>query len=279
MTAHPVISIIIIAYNCRRCGRRVLVKTMPTNRERIEYAGQLAFQWVAYRTRPVRHLWHRRRLIKDFPFFACYEAQKRDCLNELCEEYDHYVTTVSSEGMSISLDMACLLHFLCWQCRPEVIFDFGSGFSSFVFRRYQRQAEPGCEVYSVDTDSRWLELTRQHLLAHGLSTDHLCLLPDFMSMQGEVAADLVLIDLGGTDNRLKALEALVKPTGRRTLVVLDDMQRPELRQAIDRLRPGMFSCYPLETYTRDRIGRYAWMLSLLGTLIDARSSRQGLAAR
>ena len=58
---------------------------------------------------------------------------------------------------------------ICFQQRPRIILDLGSGFSSAVFRLYMAQQNVQTTVYSVDDDPLWLNKTRDSLKANNLS--------------------------------------------------------------------------------------------------------------
>ena len=177
-------------------------------------------------------------------------------------KYQYYVQNVSDEGYAVSLPLACVLDFICYNHQPNSILDLGSGFSSFIFYSYKEQANPGARVCSVDTDPAWLVKTRDFLDLQELSSDGLCMYSDFLDGQhGEF--DLIVVDLGGgPQSRVSSILRFGRYVGMRTVIILDDMNRARLRKAARRLASEeQMDIYSLLGYTLDSRGRYAWLLS------------------
>jgi hypothetical protein len=86
----------------------------------------------------------------------------------LAAPYQEYVETVSNPAMALSPHTAALLYALCTLLVPKRALDLGSGFSSFVLRRYARDTAGSCIVHSVDDDAQWMDQTRAFLSAHEL---------------------------------------------------------------------------------------------------------------
>ena len=150
---------------------------------------------------------------------------------ELKATYREYTRQISSDGMAISYELACFLWSLCEATEPQRILDLGSGFSSFVFRRYQKAARMSTEVWSVDENAVWLEKTRDFLGAHGLSYDNLYTWDDFSKLRPGTF-DLISHDLGLMEDRPEIFEdtlAWREPAG---LIVIDDIHKPQYRKGI-----------------------------------------------
>ena len=77
-------------------------------------------------------------------------------MDRLADAYHRYVTTVSHPHHAASLEAAALIWWHCDRTQPESVCDLGSGFSSYVLRRYAAEAERPVVVHSVDTDPEWL---------------------------------------------------------------------------------------------------------------------------
>ena len=58
-------------------------------------------------------------------------------------------STVSSKGMALSLETAALVLLLCEIKQPKTIVDLGSGFSSYVLRKWAQGAKHDVVVWSV----------------------------------------------------------------------------------------------------------------------------------
>lgn len=165
---------------------------------------------------------------------------------ELAEFYDFYTTYVSMAQMAISLETAAYIGVLARTAGSAV--DFGSGFTSYVLRRY-------CDdVWSVDDSDEWLENTRVYLNGRDVTTDQLVLIDDYPSAQH----DLVVYDYAGGETR-DALYGFafsqIAPGG---TIVLDDMQwdshAENAESAATEAGMELFSC---KSWTLDRFGRFA----------------------
>lgn len=198
-----------------------------------------------------------RRAVARFPALAGLPDAIFESWKDFAEPYREYVTDVSAPVWAVSPQTAALIHALCILLKPRTVLDLGSGFSSFVFRRYSRVASDPCTVHSVDDDPRWLERTREYLTTHNLPTDGIFLWPAF---QARVAAhyDLVLHDMGRMTVRLETLPRVLDFIAPDGLLVLDDLHKPEYASAaIEHCRRAGFEICALRTTTLDLIGRYA----------------------
>ena len=180
---------------------------------------------------------------------------------ELKAHYREYTNRVSSDSMAISYELACLLWTLCEATEPRRILDMGSGFSSFVFRRYQLTAGLRPEVWSVDEDGSWLDKTGDYLGSHGLSNDNLYTWDEFRKMEPG-SFDLISHDLGYMEDRPQVFEGLLglrQPDG---LIVIDDIQKPQYREGIaEKLRQhDSVEGFYLRRLTLDKHLRYAMLV-------------------
>jgi predicted O-methyltransferase YrrM len=152
---------------------------------------------------------------------------------------------------------------MCEQVRPRTILDLGSGFSSYVFRRYAHGVEQGEQpvVYSVDESGRWLEKTHAFLRRHELDDPNLSTWSEFQATNPP-PFDLVLYDLATLEVRVKLLPAVLnfcRPGG---LIVIDDIHVPGYRRAIRRsLDRSAARNFSLRAFTRKRL-RYAYLAAL-----------------
>jgi predicted O-methyltransferase YrrM len=189
------------------------------------------------------------------PFFR-EEPRLRALLQD---PYRNYVRTVSDQGMTISLQLACLLYFLSERLEPRVILDLGSGFSSYVFRHYAR-SRPGTTVYSVDDHDYWLSQTSLHLRQNGLSDRDLLTWRD-LSCQ-PLTADLILHDLGSSDTRCRMMLELARFMNPATTVILDDVHKRPIREAAKALvRTQGLRVVDLTPLAYDDFGRFPWLIS------------------
>jgi predicted O-methyltransferase YrrM len=184
---------------------------------------------------------------------------------DLRPTYLEYVSTVSQWEWAISLEAAAALMACCRLLRPTAMLDTGSGYSSYVLRRYADEV-PQAHVTSVDHDPMWLGKTREYLASHGLPGSDTLTWDEFHGL-GPREFDLVLHDLGSEEDRVRTLDYVlgsVRPGG---VVLLDDAQMtiygPYARR---RLAAKSFRCYSLRALTREhRYSRYT-MLGWLAPL-------------
>lgn len=198
---------------------------------------------------------------KTFPNFKALLNSSCISYEDIRTSYEQYVSRISTDDSAISLELAIFLIVLCNATKPQRILDLGSGFSSFVFRRYQLSADPKPEVWSVDDCPHWLNRTRSFLYEHNLNAHKLLSWDSFQSKTVN-NYDLILHDLGTMDLRLETLEevlGMVCPCG---LVILDDFHKPKYKQRLDdMISQFKFEIYNLGAFTMDKYGRYSALLT------------------
>jgi hypothetical protein len=198
---------------------------------------------------------HRTRALHRFPELA--PATLDPCRAELEAAHRIYARDVSTPEYTISLGLAAFLLALCRSRRPERILDLGSGFSSYVFRVHQAQADPRPEVLSADDDDAWRASTRSYLAAHDLPAEGL-LRPDEVRWE-DARFDLVLHDLNSINSAERAalLAAVAGIATRGGLVVLDDLDGYPYRRRVraEAARRGL-RLLSLRSFLRDGIGRH-----------------------
>lgn len=174
--------------------------------------------------------------------------------------YAEYVTTVSTGGMAVSLELATFLHVLCRLVKPKRLLDTGSGFSSFVFRVFQKETPKDVEVWSVDDSSAWLDTTREFLAHKNLPTENLVTWESFVRSEPD-AFDLVLHDLGSTALRKQSLSSVMSLASPYGYVVIDDWHKRQLRSSARRtLKARGVPHFSLKRLTEDQFGRYSLLV-------------------
>lgn len=144
-----------------------------------------------------------------------------DLQQELAAEHAEYVASVSTASMAASLETATLLWRLCDAVKPTRLLDTGSGFSSFVLRRWAGEQEYAA-VWSVDDDAQWLERTRAFLASRKL-TDRGLMTWEAFAAQDNGPFDLVFHDMGTMATRIHSLPAVLRRVTPDTgVIVLDD---------------------------------------------------------
>ncbi|NQT91082.1 MAG: hypothetical protein HQ558_07500 [Candidatus Omnitrophica bacterium] len=174
--------------------------------------------------------------------------------------YQDYITSISTPESAISLECACLVMFLARTLKPKVILDMGSGFSSYIFRLYQKEAG-SCEVCSVDDSAHWLENTKAYISKHGLSIEGLYEWGDFNRKYQSMRADLILFDFSTPSTRLAALPMLIRYCHKDTLICADDVHKTSIREGLENfIRLHGLHYMDTASIAKDSYGRYQRIL-------------------
>lgn len=174
--------------------------------------------------------------------------------------YSQYLSSVSTDEMAISLELAAVLDLCCDATHPQRILDLGSGYSSFLFRSRTTRGEPTPYILSVDDSSVWLDKTRRFLAEQGLPTDELCTW-DELTHRNVPPFDLILHDLGSIELRTTTLRRVLSLGGPECLFFLDDVHVPSYHlYARALLRETGHAGGSLRRFTRDRFGRYSLLV-------------------
>jgi predicted O-methyltransferase YrrM len=193
---------------------------------------------------------------------ADLERRAREATAPLRQAHVAYVEVVSAPDWAISLELAAVLDALCRTLQPKRVADLGSGFSSYVLRRYAVDASR--EAVSVDSDAAWLNRTREFLERSRLPIEGLVEWRDFVAGR-EAPFDLVLDDLGSVEGRIDTIPfvlELVRPSG---FVIFDDCHRANLRSALEgECRARRNPVFSLRRATLDGFGRYAYLVQRRG---------------
>ena len=181
---------------------------------------------------------------------------------QLLPAWSDYVAEVSTVDWAVSLETASYLLWLIRRLKPTSLLDTGSGFSSYVFRRYQREEqESRVAVVSVDDSPEWLEATRTFLKNHQLSTDGVMSVVEFERLT-DASFDFVFHDIASKELRVAMLPALLATARPEAPIVVDDGQSQQVREGVrDAVRGTDRRYYSLRLYTLDEIERFALLLS------------------
>ena len=211
--------------------------------------------------RPFEKIDENYQLRREYPFLQSYVFPDVATRTGLGDKYQQYTTSVSRSRSAMSVELACLLTYMCENLNPKTILDTGSGFSSYMFRRYRESSGRECKIYSVDDNPEWLEKTRIFLEGEGLSADGLMTWDEFLKSPPAVF-DLVSHDIGPVAGRAQALPKLLQMIGREGVVLVDDMHKDHFRKPIENiLRNYRVRTYDMSRYSLDEYGRYAWMIA------------------
>lgn len=172
---------------------------------------------------------------------------------EIRTAYERYVSTVSVAEAAISWELSTWLWRFVLEHRPVRILDTGSGWSSALFRFYQKY-HPTAHVTSVDDNPHWQAATVKFLEECGLRTDDVLLWNSFCPPVQHY--DLALHDLGSMSLRVASFDTILSSIRRGGFLIVDDMHFPELN-FVNSVRG--FTSLP---ETKDRWGRFAGLINV-----------------
>ena len=199
-------------------------------------------------------------------WFTRFENALPEAAASLRDAHASYTTSISTPDMAVSLEVAAMLFAFCETTRPRRLIDLGSGFSSYVLRRYQKGcgADERPFVKSVDDAAEWLEQTRRFLRGHDLSEEKVIAL-DELGENDAGTYDLVFHDVGRMPTRKawlpRALDLARHGSG---VVFLDDCHKPDYRSVCrDELRSRPCRVYNLRAICRDEFDRFDLLVTNL----------------
>jgi predicted O-methyltransferase YrrM len=174
----------------------------------------------------------------------------------LAAEHARYCKDISSEKMAADLGFSTFLQLWCLAHKPKRVVDLGSGFTSYVLRRYAKAAG-GCEVWSVDDDAAWLGRTRDYLVEMKQDTARLMVWGEFIKAAPH-DFDLVVHDAGSMQFRADNLGPALDLARSGGLVLLDDVHRFEYRATALELLASRGYKFLSVRALRDGYGRYPY---------------------
>lgn len=192
------------------------------------------------------------------PIGATYE-EWRELRLALDPAYERYVADVSTRRYAASLELSAVVWHLCRVLRPAAVLELGSGFTSYVLRRYAAESAEYVDVVSLDHDPVWLEKTAGFLEAERLPSTGLASYERLSELARSRRFDLIVNDLHGPlrDEATTRTVPLLADGG---AFVLDDADRAHHRRSLFRAgaRRGL-SFYDLRPWTNDLYWRWAIM--------------------
>jgi predicted O-methyltransferase YrrM len=161
-------------------------------------------------------------------------------------------------GWTLAEDSLRVLVSLVCQLQPRHVVEFGAGLSTVVLERACARLPGPCRITSIDHDPKFKEVAKLASASAGRSDGvRFCMAPlvarscfgqyvplyffERSGMASRRQADLMLIDgppavLGGREGVLYQAMGLARPG---TVILLDDADRPEERNALDRWQSNL----------------------------------------
>jgi len=200
-------------------------------------------------------------LRKRIPALQDYESLAAPIAAEITPHHGAYTTHVSNDVHAASVEIAVFLQLFCQLHKPTRMADLGSGFSSFILRRYAKGADPQPTVYSVDNHEGWLGKTREYLSRHNLSADNVMLWENFIAQAEPGSFDLVFHDMGFMDFREETLEPVLSLTRPGGHIILDDVHKPAYRRFTHKMLDDKgLEWLSLKRITVDNRARYSYLV-------------------
>jgi predicted O-methyltransferase YrrM len=204
----------------------------------------------------------KKRLLNEFPGFDNFHARHKAPFTEMIlPHYRDYVSTISSEIMAASFELSVFLLTFSKFTGPAKILDFGSGFTSFIFRFYAGNlAENKPEIWTVDDSPEWLNKTGSFLKNHSVDPDNLFSLEEVRDLEKN-SFDLILYDFGAFDTRMSTLEFALNLLSEKGNIITDDMHAADYALFVKKtaLQKKMDS-YSLHYFTIDKMNRFSFLL-------------------
>jgi predicted O-methyltransferase YrrM len=181
---------------------------------------------------------------------------------EIEREYDQYTQKVSNQTSAVSVQASKLIWFLLQQIKPQQAMDTGSGFSSFLLRKWAKTTADKPVVFSVDDNEFWLAKTSEFLTNHQLDTDNLLTYKQFASLQVENKFDFIFHDLGAARHlRIASFPAVVKACKPGGFILVDDIHKEPVEEIVmTYLKSGTLTIQDTTSITLDNFNRYAWLV-------------------
>jgi hypothetical protein len=188
-----------------------------------------------------------------------YETRKGVYERKILPSYKEYISKVSSEIMAISLELSVFCILICDMIRPQKIVDFGSGYSSYIFRSLPSILDKDYQpvIWSVDDSTEWINKTKTFLSSYNISSDNVISWDAFI--EGDLGLfDFILYDLGGFEFRKENLLHIMKSCDKNGIIIFDDMHSAEYGRYLNKvLKESNCTCYDLRYYSKDKFGRYS----------------------
>jgi predicted O-methyltransferase YrrM len=172
----------------------------------------------------------------------------------LIPAYIDYCQHVSKRSMAISIETATFVAHLCRRRRVQMVADLGSGFSSYVLRRYSPA------VTSIDDSSEWLDRTTAFLRKYGLHQGMLVGWDEWTADDDRY--DLIVHDFSSGELREQSMWTAAGRLAPGGMVVFDDAQHDGHRAAMGDVAEAFgMQLTLMRDLTLDAVGRYAAVMS------------------
>ncbi len=165
-------------------------------------------------------------------------SKKKFFTDLIIDEYNYYVENISTKVMAASLPCCLYLLGLYDSLKPFNILELGSGFTSYCLRYYKKKNNLDTKIWSIDTNSQWLEKSKEYCEKRDLEIENFCLWDDFKDK--EIKFDLIFVDIdSGPRRHLYFNDVFKKFSKLGTFVHLDDLHKPLVYKNLDKILKGI----------------------------------------
>jgi hypothetical protein len=200
------------------------------------------------------------RIQKKYPDLQkLYDTKKGKYEHKILPSYKEYISKVSSEIMAISLELSVFCILMCDMIKPQKIVDFGSGYSSYIFRSLTSIIDKDYQpvIWSVDDSEEWINKTKTFLSSSNISSDNVISWDAFIE-ENLGLFDFILYDLGGFEFRKKNLQYIINLCDKNGMIIFDDMHSAEYGRYLNKtLKKTNYTCFDIRYYSKDKFGRYS----------------------
>lgn len=186
--------------------------------------------------------------LKKYNLFYNFKQIDNKEWNSIVDKYYYYISNISTESMAISLETSRLLYYYLKNNRVQRILDFGSGFSSYLFRSIHEN------VITVDDDLNWLEKTKMFLNDNKVYDSDLYHLGE--NAWKELKYDFIFVDLNFIEERVKHIKLILTLTQENSVIIFDDVHKLNYLKELNK-KLNTQKGYILNKITFDKFGRYA----------------------
>lgn len=201
--------------------------------------------------------------LKTFRPNASLTGIKQEDLITIESVHREYCNSYSDDIFSISNRASVAIYNLICFCKPPVILDLGSGFTTWL-SYYAARNSGNTAIISVDSSNTWIARNKEFLRKQNVDSAII----NYETFK-ECPPDLpygsfIINDIGDPDNfslRESSLSLLTDYVKNGAVLFLDDIHKPSVKNAaLKFIRENNFRFQDLCTATFDHFGRYSWLI-------------------
>lgn len=192
------------------------------------------------------------------------EFKKKNKLNKEKLKYSHhdYISNFSVGTSAASLEVSAIIYSICEIIDCKNLVDFGSGYTSYVLRKYEKDQKKNLSIYSIDSSVTWLDTTKNFIKKQNCPEKKLITWSEFEN-NNSYDFDLAVIDIRPIQRRVQIIEKFLKINKKNTVLIIDDLHKDHLKLPILKLSEKYkFIIYDLKDLTLDNFGRYAGIIKI-----------------